>query len=100
MLCGNSCEISVKKILRIYKNETIQHKTKSPKDHLKKLYIYKSCLFFFGTKVFVLNYATEGKVLCGNSCEISVKKILRIYKNETIQHKTKSPKDHLKKLYI
>ena len=34
----------------------------------------KCCLFFFSTKVFVLNYATEGKMLYGASCEIFVKR--------------------------
>ena len=41
-----------------------------------KCSIDKSCLFFFSTKVFVLNYATEGKVLFGASCEIFVKRHL------------------------
>ena len=36
----------------------------------------KSCLFFFSTKAFVLNYATKGKVLCGASCEICAKRHL------------------------
>ena len=36
----------------------------------------KCCLFFFSTKVFVLNYATEGKMLYGASCEIFVKRHL------------------------
>ena len=36
----------------------------------------KCCLFFSSTKVFVLNYATEGKMLYGASCEIFVKRHL------------------------
>ena len=44
----------------------------------------KSCLFFFITKVFVLNYATEGKVLFGASREIFVKRHLgNVKKNNT-----------------
>lgn len=31
----------------------------------------KCCLFFFSTKVFVLNYATEGKMLYGASYNVS-----------------------------